>query len=449
MSPAEGPVRGRVDREGRLVVADPVLAALHRRAGGEVRGPLAIPQLAQLARLARRLAVPVSRAVLAADGEEDLDLWVRARPDEDGVTLAIAGWTRRAPSGPLPAEEGADAFDRLRAEADWTWETDGALRLIALSEEGVRAMRGAAGPALGDPLSRLMILEEGAQGGPPLLDALAQGRGFEDQRVTVRASGARFRLAAVPLHDGLGRLTGFRGTATALPAAPATPVVADGAFSQRLDTALRGPLQRIVAAAESIRLQQDGPLRADYGGYAGDIATAGRHLLGLVGDLVDLDAVEREDFATEREPLDLADCARRAAGLLAVRADDRAIQIVRPDPQERCLALGDFGRCLQVLVNLIGNAVRFGPEGSTVTVTVERTERGAAAIVIDEGRGIAPADRARVFEKFERLGASEPGSGLGLYISRRLARAMGGDIVVEDGIGPGARLVFTLPPAEA
>src|SRR5688500_7862975 len=97
------PVHGRVDREGRLVQADLQLAALHARAGGAPGGVLAVPQIASLVRLVRRLRIVVSRGVIAADGEVDIDLWVRARPEGDGVALAITGWTERPATTPFPA----------------------------------------------------------------------------------------------------------------------------------------------------------------------------------------------------------------------------------------------------------------------------------------------------------------------------------------------------------
>ena len=129
-----------------------------------------------------------------------------------------------------------------------------------------------------------------------------------------------------------------------------------------------------------------------------------------------------------------------------MRAHDKDMRIEQPDLAEGMPASGDFRRALQVLVNLIGNAVQYGPSGSTVRVSVERRGGGVAAVVVaDQGRGIAPADAERVFEKFERLGAREAGTGLGLYISRRLARAMRGDVTIESGAGEGARFVFTLP----
>ncbi len=453
LSPDDSPVRGRVDGDGRLVMADPALADLHARAGGEQGGPLAVPQLATLARLARRLAIPISRAVIAADGEEDLDLWVRARPEGGEVALAIAGWTHRPAAPPIDAAKPTRDYDFIRADADWTWEADATLRLVALSADGIAAMAaGGAGPALGEALTRLFVLEEGEEGGPPLLDALAGHAAFDEQIVTLRGTDRRFRLVGTPLLDPLGRMMGFRGGGFAIDlpvaAAAVAPVQSDDAkmaFARRLDSALRTPLNRIVATAEQIREQDEGPVRTDYNGYAGDIANAGRHLLGLIDDLVDLEAVERDDLAVDAETLDLADLARRASGLLSVRADDKDMRIEQPDLAEAMPAVGDFKRALQVLVNLIGNAVRYGPQGSTVRVSVERREGTTAVIVADQGRGVAPADAERVFDKFERLGAREPGTGLGLYISRRLARAMHGDVTIESAAGEGARFVFTLP----
>jgi signal transduction histidine kinase len=181
-------------------------------------------------------------------------------------------------------------------------------------------------------------------------------------------------------------------------------------------------------------------------GYAGDIAAAGRHLLGLVDDLVDLQAIEGGAASIDFEIVDLADAARRAAGLLGVRASDKEVRIDAPDTDETLDARGDFRRVLQILVNLVGNAVRYSPPGSMVWIRIEDEGDLAAVIVADQGKGIAIEDQDRIFEKFERVDPSEPGgSGLGLFISRRLARLMGGDITVDSAPGMGARFVLTLP----
>ena len=220
----------------------------------------------------------------------------------------------------------------------------------------------------------------------------------------------------------------------------------NSAFGERLDQALRTPLAGIIDNAERLRAQPDGPLRRDYAGYASDIAAAGRHLLSLVDDLVDLQAIERPDFRAEAEAIDLADIARRAAGLLAVRAADSGVTIDAPGEDERLPATGDFTRALQILVNLITNAIRYTPEGGQVWIRTEQESDIAAIIVADQGKGIAQEDQERVFGKFERVDPSEPGgTGLGLYIARRLARAMQGDLDVDSAPGQGARFTFTLP----
>jgi signal transduction histidine kinase len=454
---AEIAVTGRVDAQGRLVEAEPRLAALQRAAGGEDKGPLAVPQVAALARLAARLGIAISRPAVAAEGESDLDLWVRAEPDGEGVALTVTGWRRRPARGPAPAPETAREADFLRAAADWTWETDGALRITALSPAAAAAAGQAPGELLGRPLTHLFRLAEAGEAELPLLSALAEQRRFDGQPAELRGGrGGRYVLAGIPLLGADGRFAGFRGSATAFAgpraapdAAPSSPAQPDTtAFGERLDKALRAPLARIVSSADAIASRDDGALRRDYAGYADDIATAGRHLLALVDDLVDLQAIERPDFAPEKEEIDLADVARRAAGLLAVRAADHRVRIDAPAPGEALPATGSFRRAMQIVVNLLANAIRYSPEGAMVWIRTDREGDLVALIVADQGKGIAADDQARIFDKFERVDPAEPGgTGLGLYIARRLARAMGGDIAVDSAPGQGARFTFTLPAA--
>jgi signal transduction histidine kinase len=446
-------IRGRVDGEGRLIEADTRLAALHRAAGGEAGGPLAVPQIAALARLAHRLGITISRAALAAEGETDLDLWVRAEPEAESVSLAITGWTERPARGHAPAPEAERQADFLRASADWMWETDAALRLTAVSPAAAAASGRTAASLLGAPLTRLFSLEEDREGELPLLAGLAEQRRFSGQRAELRGGrGGHYRLDGLPLIDGGGRFAGFRGSATTISSAPAAPARSplqepeSGAFGERLDKALRAPLAHIITSAETIGTQPEGPLRTDYAGYANDIAAAGRHLLALVDDLVDLQAIERPEFRAEEEEIDLADVARRAAGLLAVRAAERQVKIDGPAPSEALPATGEFKRALQIVMNLLTNAIRYSPEGAMVWVRTDREGDLGALIIADQGKGIAPEDQPRIFEKFERVDPTEPGgTGLGLYIARRLARAMGGDIAVDSAPGQGARFTFTLP----
>ena len=179
-------VRGRLDREGRLAFADPRLLVLHRAAGGEEGGALAIPQVATLARLAARLGIVVSRPAVAAEGAGDLDLWVRAEPSDQGVALEITGWTARPARAPAPAPDAAREADFLRAGADWMWETDSSLRLTALSPAAAAAAGKPPAALLGGQITRLFRLIEDEAGELPLLTALADQKRFECQVAQLR-----------------------------------------------------------------------------------------------------------------------------------------------------------------------------------------------------------------------------------------------------------------------
>jgi signal transduction histidine kinase len=446
--------QGRVDGAGRLVTADARLAALNARAGGEIGAPLAVPSLAMLAQLARSLKIPVSRVVLAADGSHDVELVVQARPEGEEVALAVGGWKVRALRSSWLVAAPPEQTNIGSGIAGWSWGTDASLRVTeaVFAPGDVSALRGS--DVVGQPLTRLVRLIEDSDGDLPILAALATASSFTGQRAVRRdRPDLEIELAAEARHNTSGAFVGFAGRANAVSPKPVIseglPALTEGTdFVDRLGRALRAPLDRIVTRADTISAQADGPLRRDYADYAGDIGSAARHLLALVDDLADLQAVERPDFAIAGELVDLADVARRAAGLLGVRAADKQVRIDRPDADEVLRARGDFRRVLQILVNLLTNAVRYTPPGGMVWLRTEQDGDTAVIVVADQGKGIAPEDHARVFEKFERVDPSEAGgSGLGLYISRRLARAMGGDITLDSAPGQGARFVLTLPVA--
>jgi signal transduction histidine kinase len=209
---------------------------------------------------------------------------------------------------------------------------------------------------------------------------------------------------------------------------------------------LRQPIARIIANAETIRTQLAGPLAEEYSNYATDIASAGEHLLGLLDDLADLEVVEAADFTVAPDRIDLADVARRAAGLLGMRAREREIEVDTPKEGEIVLAIGEVRRVLQILLNLLGNALRYSPARSRVALVAQAGAERASITVADQGQGLSLEQQARVFDKFERLGRSgDGGSGLGLYISRRLARAMDGELRIDSAPGQGARFILELP----
>jgi len=447
--------RGRSDREQRLLSADEPLGALQRACGGAIPGTLAIPELLELVRRAGHYRMKLARVIHARDEANAISAWVEVSPDDDGCALAISNW-RAAPLDQAREPVGAD--DDLAGVAaqcaDLHTRLDARQQVLAVGrasaelEPVAAAMRRSHGRPWTD-----FVEVAGSSHRQPLHWRLLDGA-----EVTCGDAPERYVARLFPLGGAHGAVAGFDLYLVAVEAGalpdPDIPAPApdpagdplDGVLGRDLAPVLRQPIARIIANAETIRTRLAGPLADEYAGYAGDIADAARHLQGLVEDLADLDAIEAPGFAPTPDRIDLADAARRAAGILGVRARERSITVEVPGEEIEVSATGEYRRVLQVLLNLLGNALRYSPEGSTVRLHVESRGSRAAVIVADEGPGLTPEQQARVFDKFERLGrGGDGGSGLGLYISRYLARAMGGDLTVASAAGEGARFMLELP----
>lgn len=433
-----------IDAAGNIRSADEPILRLQQAAGGNPGGRLTIPPLASVVRLARRLGVLIARPLLIGGAEHDIRVWIRATPTADGVDLQISEWLE-TPHAEPGSHDASRAADIALVDDGTEWRTDSQLRF---ADTSLQAEFHSAGT---------LFLNAFVEDGPaqPLRKAVKERRPFF--ALSARdGRGQRWRLSGHPLFDPDGAFLGYRGKASPVAdedsgvlkarSTDDTPRGELPDFGKRIDVALRQPLGRIVANAETISGQIEGPLRADYAAYAADIANAGRHLMELVDDIADLQAIDRPDFGVASEDVDLADLARRAAGLLSMRAADRHIRVDAPATDESLVIVGEFRRVLQIIVNLLSNAIRYSPEHSTVWMRVDVEDGQGILVVADQGHGIAEEDQERIFDKFERLGRDDvSGSGLGLYISRRLARAMKGDLRVESAPGQGARFILSLP----
>ena len=434
------PIKACVSSSGVLLSADPPIWRLHNLAGGGDDNMVAIPGLAALAASALRTRMRIERPVRAADEENDIELWVIATPHGDRVDLLITGWRDIDPAG--GRNERHESVVLARDNSDEI--------LIDPEQRVVRLPSAFPSHGIGQHFGSLFVVESDASGRIPLIDALMERRAIIQVPIGVIGSDARYLLDLTPQLAPDGRYLGHVGRVTAVEETPAdedpVPSRSDLPMSRQLASVLKQPLNRIVANAETIGSRIHGPLRDNYAEYAQDIANAARHLAELVSDMEDLDAIDRPDFAAARDRLELGDIARRVGGLLALKASDHGISLVLPPDTEKVPAIGEFRRVLQVMLNLVGNAVRYAPGGSIVKIGIEKQADFAAISVADQGQGVPVEDRERVFEKFERLGRSgDGGSGLGLFISRRLARAMGGDLIVTDAPGGGALFRLTLP----
>ncbi len=450
--------RASCDGNDVLTSADELVGTLQERCGGDVPGPIAIPSLRELVQRARTLGLKIARRMEATDGQDAISAWVEVVPDpvSGACQIGVVSWQ----ATPLPAENLNETVARRiaidRTVAELVAVLDGAQCVIAVNAEAVdlaevsAAMQAGAGRPWTD-----FIAVEGSSHRQPVHWRLLDGA-----EVRVPGSERKWRATLIPKLQVSGEIHGFELCLTSEmvlpePVAPLAPAIADkqmpsnepGPVARDIAPVLRQPIARIIANAETIRTRLAGPLAEEYAAYAADIAAAGQHLLSLVEDLTDLEVVESEDFNTAPDRIDLADVARRAAGILAVRAQERGITIDAPQVGEHLPAIAEFRRVLQILLNLVGNAIRYAPDNSQVWVRLEDAGSRARLVVADQGPGLSADQQARVFEKFERLGRSneDGGSGLGLYISRRLARAMGGELSIESAPGQGARFILELP----
>lgn len=445
----------RTDGRDWLVEADEPLAGLQLRNGGDLPGIIIAPALLEMVRKVRVSGCRQAAAVRAQDEDEMITAWVDVQPDEsgEGCLLAVSNWQTGPAHGQSPRAERDRQVALAGQFAELTARLDSKQCLLAVEsqcqelQDLLTRMR----EGLGRPWTDFVTLDGNAHQQP------THWRLLDGATLFLAGSDRRWNVLLVPLGRPAPGRDGFELylTADRIAVTPAaTPgdvdtVAKDDALpgiGPQIMPVLRQPVSRIIANAEAIRAQLAGPLAEEYSNYARDITSAGEHLLSLVDDMTTLEMVEGEALDLAIEPIDLAAIARRAAGILRVRASERRISIDMPKEGEQAPAIGEFGRVLQVLFNLLDNAIRYSPEGSQIWLRVESGVGSSRVTVADQGGGLDEGQQKRIFEKFERLGrSSDGGSGLGLYISRRLAEAMGGSLTVESDKGQGARFTLELP----
>ena len=393
--------------------------------------------------------------------------------------------------------------DFLRSTVDWLWETDAGLILTRASSPIALKLGIPAQVLVGRALSALGRFETAGAAARRVQDAIAARRPFRDAVFVMTGAKDRevaYRLSGVPyFHEATGGFAGYRGTAVAAARAAetladeeATRVLAETLeeslirqqdLSWRLSQAkaaqpappqsatgqgaveaigdnplartaheLRTPLNAVVGYADLALKQMFGPLGERYLDCFRTIREAGRHLDRLVTHLQSTGpSAAREALAAE--VVDVAAIAAKAKAMIALAARDAEVDISRVGPMAGGRVLADQMACTQILVNLLSNAVKFTPSGGSVGLeTLVGPDSTLRIAVWDTGIGIPQEEQVRIFEDSYRAtgvsGAGGPaGLGLGLAISRDLARNMGGDISGSSQPGQGARFILSLPLA--
>ena len=236
---------------------------------------------------------------------------------------------------------------------------------------------------------------------------------------------------------------------------------ARGDFVATMTHEVQTPLNAIIGYLQLLEMDISGALDETQRSYVERAQESSRHLLRLVGDVLDFSRTEAAGMAVARDEVRAADTARGAMALVRPQATGKLLALVDRTAEAGGLRyLGDEYRVRQILVNLLSNAIKFTPPGGRVTleaVAEEGNGNGPSILfrVSDTGDGVSPEDAERIFEPFVQgaagLTRKHGGTGLGLPISRRLARLMGGDVSV-DAPGPegvGAAFTLRLPAAAA
>lgn len=302
------------------------------------------------------------------------------------------------------------------------------------------------------------VLDEQVRNGEIPAEAAARAR-LNDRRKSYRyhrstRDGRMLEIASDPMIDGgfvmtFSDVTEEYQIRAELEAARVAAEAASEAKSRFLATMsheLRTPLNAVIGYSDALAGERDQQRLAD---YARSINEAGRHLLLLIDDILDVARSQTGALEIAQAPVAVGPLLETACAAVAEEAERAGLTLALEVPDGLPSLMGDAGRLHQLLVNLLSNAAKFTPAGGRITLSAKVTEAGLAIRVADTGIGIAPEDRERVFEPFTQVDNSLSrrfhGSGLGLYMARTLAEALGGTVGLEAPQGPGTVAVLRFP----
>ncbi|WP_158617221.1 PAS domain S-box protein [Falsigemmobacter faecalis] len=352
--------------------------------------------------------------------------------------------------------------DIAAVSPDWFWETDSDSRFTFVSD-GFAAQTGR-------PVARLMGMDlRSFARMSPAVPPSAGGRDFEERLrcgevfrdfvwlYPARLEGEReiwVRSSGLPFFDADGIFMGYRGVSsdiTDLYLAKERAEAASRAKSQflaNMSHEIRTPLNGVLGMADLLAARIKDPEEQS---MIATIRDSGEGLLTVLNDILDIARVEAGKLSVVREPFRPADLADRLTAVYALRAEQQGLWFTLcRDAGASGYRYGDAHRLLQVLYNLVSNALKFTHAGGVDVALVTDEAGGLCITVRDSGIGMSPAKQARAFEDFEQADGAITrrygGTGLGLAISRRLIALMGGEITLKSQEGEGTEMTVRLPP---
>ncbi len=218
------------------------------------------------------------------------------------------------------------------------------------------------------------------------------------------------------------------------------------AFLAAVSHELRTPLNAILGFADVLLSGVDGPLTPDDFDNVTQVRGSGRHLLGLINDILELSALESGQLKIQLEPVSLNDIAAAVVREGAILAADRPVEVTLV-ADEQVTVLADPRRLRQIVTNLVSNAVKFTERGEIAVIVRSNTSSGTLT-VRDTGPGIPPEESVRIFQEFRQTLSERQrrrGTGLGLAITRRLVAMHNGRLDLESEVGMGSAFTVSLP----
>jgi signal transduction histidine kinase/ActR/RegA family two-component response regulator len=369
------------------------------------------------------------------------------------VDLAIRNGTSAA-NLVLPLLNGKSIMDRLRGQiADLT---AGPTALVAVQRKKITTLQTRI--ELLDIAGLVLALLAGLAGIALFTSGIAS-------RVSLNAENARRLGEGLPLEpiiaagDEIGRVGESHLRAEQLLARRTTDLTAardaamqatqaKNSFLSSTSHELRTPLNAILGFAQLLQMSE---LSEEDNDGVNRILGAGRHLLALINELIDIARIESGDLGMSLEPVLVRAVIEESCQLMAPIAAERSIRIIRDHVHPALAAFVDRQRLAQILVNLISNAVKYNHKNGTITISCTEDSPDQVSIVVtDTGPGLAPGDLERIFVPFERLGAERTeieGTGIGLPLAKALTEAMKGQLTVASVLGQGAAFTVSLTRA--
>ncbi len=270
------------------------------------------------------------------------------------------------------------------------------------------------------------------------------------RRATSEAERLRAHIAALEQTKGELEKTS-RDLSAALDAADAANK-AKSRFLAAMSHELRTPLNAVIGFSEVLSMQIFGPLGdARYRSYANDIRQSGHHLLSLINDILDLSRLDAGQSELREEEVDLAELLDDAMRMIEPQAHKAGVRLQKQFEKGLPPILCDARRLKQVVLNLVGNAVKFTEADGVVSVAAKAGNNGIKIVVQDTGIGIAENDMPRALERFGQvdssLGRKFDGAGLGLPLAKELVELHGGSLTLQSTLHVGTAVTVMLPPS--